>query len=123
MNEEGGDLKADSLMIKRLWHDPVWSKVIATIIIGGVLQLPAAFRFLLRTMCVPRWILGIFVLVATVIVLFFRKRWSNKPKITIVGEVSIPAQDMTGKTRLSAKMLRRIAKRFERMRRCADFRI
>jgi len=56
--------------IKRIWHDPVWSKVIAAGIIGIIATLAAFFTHIL-TACIPFWTL----LVTLVILLLLLPYW------------------------------------------------
>jgi len=66
-------------MLKRIWNDPVWSKVVAGLILAGLASAAAYFlnwwpsirrtlmlgwRSVFQTTTVPNWLLGLFVILA-----------------------------------------------------------
>lgn len=56
-------------MLKKIWHDPVWSKVIAAILVATLsavatlLWKSSVGAFLLRTSPIPNWVLGLLGLI------------------------------------------------------------
>lgn len=86
-------------MLKKIWYDPVWSKVIATIIFAALAALAGLSwnpigTFLLSASLVPHWLLGLLCLVAACIAVILLT--AAKPKtpdtpvhITPVGETII----------------------------------
>jgi hypothetical protein len=56
-------------VLKKIWHDPVWSKVIAAILVAALSAVAALVwkssvgAFLLRTSPIPNWVLGLLGLI------------------------------------------------------------
>jgi hypothetical protein len=87
-------------MLKKIWHDPVWSKVIAAGIVAavaagaGIISLPIG-QFLLTASPVPHWLLGLLGLIAFSAVMLAARR--PGVRITPVGD-SEPRDDKTPTT-------------------------
>jgi len=90
-------------MLKKIWRDPVWSKVIAAGIITAITATagiiwPPVRGFLLTASLVPYWLfglLGLVVVCAIVIVLD-----ANRPKVhvTPVGDVEVGEDKTPGRS-------------------------
>lgn len=89
-----GDTLLDTVL-RKIWQDPVWSKIIATAILGGAgwfayhwwpglrSAIAAFWMFLLATSPVPHWLLGSLILIALIAVLMFI---SNISKVVLPDE-------------------------------------
>jgi membrane protein implicated in regulation of membrane protease activity len=84
-------------VIKRIWHDPVWSKVISAVILGmlawagthfGWWSAVAHFWSLLWSAAVPLWLLLLIVLpLLTITVVFYRRRTRASETLRIVQDI------------------------------------
>jgi hypothetical protein len=73
--------------LKEIWHDPVWSKVIATVILGGISAIAAVIfptirEFLGASSLVPHWALLSAALLFLAIILAVAQRSKPRVKIT-----------------------------------------
>jgi hypothetical protein len=90
-------------MLKRIWHDPVWSKVIAAIIfaaltgIAGIAWDPIRV-FLVSTSPIPNWLTAALILLIVVLgAILFTPRQTAVARISPVGDAIIGEDKAPGR--------------------------
>lgn len=90
-------------MLKRIWHDPVWSKVIAAILfaaltgLAGIAWAPVR-TFVLATSPIPNWLTALLALIIIVQgAILFAPRPKAQARISAIGDAVIGEDKVPGR--------------------------